>query len=129
MTERRNYVKYSFIKVDPAWPKPLPERWLVGAIAGVAVDARDHVWIVHRPGTLQPNESRLYAHTIADELHKEQRGLNGIARTKIAFSSDRDGERIRGPSSSGTRTAADRWATAASRTFTCRTTMARGSSA
>jgi hypothetical protein len=45
-------------RVDPAWPRPLPNRWLVGAIAGVAVDARDHVWIVHRPGTLQPNETR-----------------------------------------------------------------------
>jgi DNA-binding beta-propeller fold protein YncE len=45
-------------RVDPVWPKPLPNRWLVGAIAGVAVDARDHVWIVHRPGTLQPNETR-----------------------------------------------------------------------
>jgi hypothetical protein len=45
-------------RVDPAWPKPLPNQWLVGAIAGVAVDARDHVWIVHRPGTLQPNETR-----------------------------------------------------------------------
>ncbi|MCC7123770.1 MAG: hypothetical protein IT178_02915 [Acidobacteria bacterium] len=44
--------------VDPAWPQPLPNRWLVGAIAGVAVDERDHVWIVHRPGTLQPNETR-----------------------------------------------------------------------
>lgn len=44
--------------VDPDWPKPLPDRWLVGAIAGVAVDSRDHVWIVHRPGTLQPNETR-----------------------------------------------------------------------
>jgi TolB protein len=47
--------------------------------------------------TIQVNESRLYAHTIADEVHKEQRGLNGIARTKLAFTSDRDGERIRGP--------------------------------
>lgn len=45
-------------EVDPAWPRPLPNRWLVGAIAGVAVDSRDHVWIVHRPGTLQPNETR-----------------------------------------------------------------------
>jgi DNA-binding beta-propeller fold protein YncE len=45
-------------EVDPQWPKPLPNRWLVGAIAGVAVDSRDHVWIVHRPGTLQPNETR-----------------------------------------------------------------------
>jgi DNA-binding beta-propeller fold protein YncE len=45
-------------RVDPAWPKPLPNRWLVGAVAGVAVDNKDHVWIVHRPGTLQPNETR-----------------------------------------------------------------------
>jgi TolB protein len=47
--------------------------------------------------TIQPAETRLYAHTISDEVHKEQRALNGIARTKIAFTSDRDGERIRGP--------------------------------
>jgi TolB protein len=47
--------------------------------------------------TIQVNESRLYAHTISDELHKEQRALEGVARTKIAFTSDRDGERIRGP--------------------------------
>jgi len=44
--------------VDPFWPKPLPNHWLVGAIAGVAVDAKDHVWITHRPSTLQPNELR-----------------------------------------------------------------------
>src|SRR5262245_9235866 len=44
--------------VDPSWPKPLPNHWLLGAVAGVAVDARDHVWIVHRPSTLQPNETR-----------------------------------------------------------------------
>ena len=45
-------------EVDPAWPKPLPNQWLLGAVAGVAVDGRDHVWIVHRPSTLQPNETR-----------------------------------------------------------------------
>ncbi len=45
-------------RVDPSWPKPLPNRWLVGAVVGVHVDSRDHVWIVHRPGTLQPNETR-----------------------------------------------------------------------
>src|SRR2546428_307152 len=44
--------------VDPFWPKPLPNHWLVGAVAGVAVDAKDHVWITHRPSTLQPNELR-----------------------------------------------------------------------
>jgi hypothetical protein len=45
-------------QVDPDWPKPLPNRWLVGAVVGVAVDSKDHVWIVHRPATLQPNETR-----------------------------------------------------------------------
>jgi hypothetical protein len=45
-------------QVDAAWPKPLPNRWLLGAVAGVTVDKQDHVWIVHRPGTLQPNETR-----------------------------------------------------------------------
>jgi DNA-binding beta-propeller fold protein YncE len=45
-------------QVDPFWPKTLPNKWLVGAVAGVAVDDEDHVWIIHRPGTLQSNETR-----------------------------------------------------------------------
>jgi TolB protein len=40
---------------------------------------------------------RVFAHTVADEIHKQQRDLIGVARTKIAFASDRDGERIKGP--------------------------------
>jgi len=47
-------------QVDPMWPKPLPNHWLVGAVAGVAVDAKDHIWITHRPSTLQPNETRSF---------------------------------------------------------------------
>jgi TolB protein len=39
---------------------------------------------------------RLYAHTIADEVHQQQRGLRGVARTKLTFSSDRDGDRVVG---------------------------------
>jgi TolB protein len=39
---------------------------------------------------------RAYAHTIADEVHQQQRALRGVARTKLAFDSDRDGERIKG---------------------------------
>jgi TolB protein len=37
---------------------------------------------------------RLYAHTIADEVHQQQRALRGVARTKLTFNSDRDGERM-----------------------------------
>ena len=47
--------------------------------------------------SIQAAASRLYAHTISDEVHLQQRGVQGVARTKIAFTSDRDGERIKGP--------------------------------
>jgi TolB protein len=40
--------------------------------------------------------ARLFAHTISDEVHEQQRGLRGVARTKLTFNSDRDGERLRG---------------------------------
>ena len=39
---------------------------------------------------------RLYAHTISDEIHESQRSLRGVARTKLAFSSDRNRERVTG---------------------------------
>jgi TolB protein len=39
---------------------------------------------------------RLFAHQIADEIHQQQRGLRGVARTKLTFNSDRDGERMTG---------------------------------
>ena len=39
---------------------------------------------------------RVFAHTISDEIHKLQRNLTGVARTKLTFSSDRDGERMKG---------------------------------
>jgi DNA-binding beta-propeller fold protein YncE len=42
--------------VDPYWPQPLPHQWQVGAVAGVAVDRRDHVWIVQRPSSLTDDE-------------------------------------------------------------------------
>ena len=40
---------------------------------------------------------RLYAHTASDEIHFQQRNLKGVARTRLAFASDRDGERMKGP--------------------------------
>lgn len=44
-------------EVDPLWPKPLPNNWYIGMTIGVGVDAQDHVWIVHRPDSLSPNEA------------------------------------------------------------------------
>jgi hypothetical protein len=42
-------------EVDPLWPNPLPNHWLLGSTIGVGVDSRDHVWIIHR-GNLANNE-------------------------------------------------------------------------
>src|SRR5688572_14513083 len=39
-------------EVDPMWPKPLPNHWVLGNVIGVGVDARDHVFIVHRQDQL-----------------------------------------------------------------------------
>src|SRR3954471_8018507 len=39
-------------RVDPFWPQALPENWILSEVSGVAVDSRDHVWIVHRPRSL-----------------------------------------------------------------------------
>jgi DNA-binding beta-propeller fold protein YncE len=43
-------------EVDPFWPKPLPNNWILGQVAGVATDAQDHVWIIQRPRTLTDDE-------------------------------------------------------------------------
>src|SRR3954463_14249620 len=44
-------------EVDPFWPKPLPNNWTLGQVAGVAVDERDHVWIMQRPRSLSRLEA------------------------------------------------------------------------
>ncbi|MEQ1946125.1 MAG: hypothetical protein ABL995_02985 [Bryobacteraceae bacterium] len=43
-------------EVDPMWPKPLPNHWVMGMTIGVSVDDKDHVWIIHRQGSLEPKE-------------------------------------------------------------------------
>jgi DNA-binding beta-propeller fold protein YncE len=42
--------------VDPLWPKPLPHHWVLGAVVGISVDQQDHIWIIHRPNSLEPKE-------------------------------------------------------------------------
>jgi len=43
-------------QVDPYWPKPLPNNWIMGQVSGVSVDKRGHVWIIHRPLSLSDRE-------------------------------------------------------------------------
>ncbi|MBV8818372.1 MAG: hypothetical protein JO022_08435 [Acidobacteriaceae bacterium] len=44
-------------EVDPMWPKPLPNHWVLGNAIGVTVDANDHIWMVHRQASLEAMES------------------------------------------------------------------------
>ena len=47
-------------EVDPLWPKPLPNHWVIGRAVGVWVDDQDHVWIVHTGNNhLDANERAL----------------------------------------------------------------------
>src|SRR6266852_5827865 len=39
-------------KFDPDWPKPLPTKWKMGGVTGLAVDKDDNVWVLNRPNDL-----------------------------------------------------------------------------
>jgi len=55
----RGEVRVPNFKVDPLWPRPLPNHWVLGSVTGVAVDGQDHIWIVHQG---------------ADSLHNNEKG-------------------------------------------------------
>ncbi len=42
-------------EVDKAWPK-VPPNWKLGDASSFAIDAKDNVWLLHRPRTLKPGE-------------------------------------------------------------------------
>ena len=45
-------------EVDPFWPKPMPNHWVLGQTIGVWVDTDDHVWIVHRSSSTLANQEK-----------------------------------------------------------------------
>jgi len=42
--------------VDPFWPKPLPNNWIMGQVGGMAIDSQDHIWVLQRPGSATEDE-------------------------------------------------------------------------
>ena len=47
-------------EVDPLWPKPLPNHWVLGSLGGIAVDEQDHIWVLNRGSrTLAANFKQL----------------------------------------------------------------------
>ncbi len=59
----REALQAPLFEVDPFWPRPLPNHWLLGSAIGVAVDARDHVLIVHRGGSSLNERTEMSAAT------------------------------------------------------------------
>ena len=43
-------------EIDPAWPPTLPNNWIWGDIRGLFVDDNDHLWVLHMPSSLTPQE-------------------------------------------------------------------------
>jgi hypothetical protein len=58
--QEKNTVQAPRYEVDPMWPKPLPNHWLLGNVIGVGVDSRDHVFIIHR-GAATLDRKEIYA--------------------------------------------------------------------
>jgi DNA-binding beta-propeller fold protein YncE len=56
-TAQGRTVQAPMFEVDPLWPKPLPNHWLLGWTIGLWVDEKDNVWVVHRGASgLHDNE-------------------------------------------------------------------------
>jgi DNA-binding beta-propeller fold protein YncE len=56
--ERTALVRAPRFEVDPLWPKPLPNHWVMGQAVGVSIDDQDHIFIVHRPASVwRPTEA------------------------------------------------------------------------
>src|SRR6202048_5211051 len=85
-----NEIQAPMFEVDPFWPKPLPNHWVLGRTIGVSVDAHDHVWITHRVGTLEDNEKHATTNPPTAEccvpappvLEFEQAGVKANARQR-----------------------------------------------
>ena len=45
--------------IDPSWPQPLPNNWIVGQLGGLYVDHHDHIWVYNRPRSLTNEEAGL----------------------------------------------------------------------
>jgi TolB protein len=104
---------YRSIPPAPGIDRPPFDRWRELGVDGLVMGAvsksgntvrvemrlfqvRSQQQIYAREYTGSAANARLYAHTISDEIHLSQRNLRGVARTKLAFVSDRNKERVVG---------------------------------
>src|SRR5216684_7989792 len=44
-------------KVDPSWPKELPNNWILWNSTGLVIDKNDHIWVLNRPRQVAPADA------------------------------------------------------------------------
>ena len=70
-------------EVDPFWPKPLPNHWVMGSTIGISIDSRDHVLVIHRQGSLgRKHYARGIAYDALEEFDNAPAELNRIAESE-----------------------------------------------
>jgi DNA-binding beta-propeller fold protein YncE len=72
--------------VDATWPKPLPNHWILGQVAGIATAKDDTIWMIHRPLTLTDDEK-------GSTLNPKRSKCCSAAPAVMQF--DRDGNLLR----------------------------------
>ena len=65
--QNRHTVQAPYFEVDPYWPKPLPNHWVLGSSIGVSVDERDHVWMIHRGSATLADKEKALETKLSDE--------------------------------------------------------------
>ena len=73
--------------VDPAWPQPLPNNWLLGQIGGLYVDPHDHIWVYNRPRTMTNEEAGLEG-PVPGAVDEKGQPVNGLGQVR-AYGADR----------------------------------------
>jgi DNA-binding beta-propeller fold protein YncE len=67
--------------IDPSWPQPLPNNWLLGQIGGLYVDHHDHVWVYNRARTMTTEEAGLEG-PVAGATDAQGQPVNGIGHVR-----------------------------------------------
>ena len=53
--QQKNEPRAPTFTVDPAWPS-IPNNWILGEVTSIATDSRDHIWVLHVPGSIPESQ-------------------------------------------------------------------------
>ncbi len=67
--------------IDPAWPQPLPNNWILGQIGGLYVDPHDHIWVYNRPRTMTNEEAGLEG-PVPGAVNEKGQPVNGLGQVR-----------------------------------------------